>query len=401
MVIPGDPAASRLFQRVTAPSPREIMPPPSAKCPLRPDEVATLRGWIRSGATWSGHWAYRRPTRSAPPAVSRPRWARDVLDRYVLARMEARGLEPSPEASPRRLLRRAALDLTGLPPTPDDLAAFESDRGEHAYERAVDRLLASPRFGEHLAARWLEAARYADTSGYQADWERHMWPWRDWVIAAFNTNLPFDRFTLEQLGRRPPRCAHDRPADRHRVQPQPSHQRRAGLPRRGVPRRVRRGPRGHHRHRLARTHHGLRALPRPQVRPDLHDRLLRDVRVLQPRPEKGVDGREGHARPAVEVKHPDPGPHAALARAEDAFSTARTLFQADDDAWRALRREAIDALRVGTTGWAKKAPERVRAVARDEAPDADAARTLDDHVPTHPPVVGIPPQGVPGGASPP
>ncbi len=138
------------------------------------------------------------PSRASPP-VRNPAWARNAVDRFVLARLEREGLQPSPEADPARLLRRVTFDLTGLPPTPAELDAFLADRSPDAYEKAVDRLLASPRYGERMAVDWLDAARYADTHGYQVDPEKEMWPWRDWVIGAFNRNLPYDRFTIEQL----------------------------------------------------------------------------------------------------------------------------------------------------------------------------------------------------------
>ncbi len=145
------------------------------------------------------HWAYQAPKRPALPVVLEQSWSRTALDRFILARLEQSGLNPSPEAAPELLIRRLSLDLTGLPPTPEEVDAFLGDSAPDAYEKVVDRLLASPRYGERMAWDWLDAARYADTNGYQGDPERTMWPWRDWVVKALNDNLPYDRFTVEQL----------------------------------------------------------------------------------------------------------------------------------------------------------------------------------------------------------
>jgi len=198
-IIPGDPDASELIRRVTAESPARRMPPAFTGHKLTAQEIATLREWISAGAQWQAHWSFLKPQRPALPTVARQAWVRNPIDRFVLARLEAEGLQPSPEASRETLLRRASLDLTGLPPTPAETAAFLADPSPKAYESAIDRLLASRRYGERMAARWLDAARYADTNGYQFDGERVMWRWRDWVIGAFNRNLPYDRFALEQL----------------------------------------------------------------------------------------------------------------------------------------------------------------------------------------------------------
>ena len=215
-----------------------------------------------------------RPSDPPIPAVKAAASIRNPIDAFVLARLEAAGLAPSPEADKHALMRRVTLDLTGLPPTPAEVDAFLADTSPDAYERVVDRLLASPRYGERMAARWLDAARYADTNGYQDDGVRHMWRWRDWVIEAYNRNLPFDRFTIEQLaGDLLPR-RHAGTADRHRLQPQPSRQCRRGHHPRGVCRRVRRRSRGDHGHGLAGADGGLRPLPRSQVRPDHAARVL-------------------------------------------------------------------------------------------------------------------------------
>lgn len=198
-VVPGDSSKSELIRRVTAEKPALRMPPPHAPVKLTPDEIEKLRAWIDSGAKWQKHWAFLPPERPAAPAVRNLAWTRNPIDAFVLARLEKEGLQPSSEAPKEVLLRRVTLDLTGLPPTPAETEAFLADSSPHAYERVVDRLLASPRYGEKLAIRWIDAARYADTNGYQTDADRDMWRWRDWVIQSFNKNLSYDRFAVEQL----------------------------------------------------------------------------------------------------------------------------------------------------------------------------------------------------------
>ena len=198
-IVPGNPAASELYRRITAQHPARRMPPVHSGRTLNAAEIDILRRWIEQGAQWQKHWAFIPPARPVVPQVKRPDWVRNPIDAFILARLEREGLQPSPEAPPATLLRRVTLDLTGLPPTPAEVDAFLADRSPDAYERVVDRLLSSPRFGEKMAARWLDAARYADTNGYQTDAERLMWRWRDWVIDAFNRNLPFNQFVIEQL----------------------------------------------------------------------------------------------------------------------------------------------------------------------------------------------------------
>jgi hypothetical protein len=158
-----------------------------------------LKKWVEQGAEWQAHWAYVVPKRPGLPPVRDGGWAKNPIDRFVLARLEKEGLKPSPEASKNTLIRRLSLDLTGLPPTPAEVAAFVTDPSPNAYEELVARLLRSPRFGERLAYDWLDAARYADSNGYQEDLTRTLWPWRDWVVRAFNVNKPFDQFTVEQI----------------------------------------------------------------------------------------------------------------------------------------------------------------------------------------------------------
>jgi mono/diheme cytochrome c family protein len=195
----GNAAESLLIEKITDPDPKERMPPPESGHSLTDRQIALLRQWIDEGAKWDTHWAFVPSVRHDPPAVRNERWARNPIDRFILARLEREGLKPSPEADKVTLLRRVTYDLTGLPPSPSDVDAFLADTAPDAYERRVDALLRSPQYGERMAMPWLDAARYADTHGYHIDSLRGMWRWRDWVIGAFNRNLPFDRFTIEQL----------------------------------------------------------------------------------------------------------------------------------------------------------------------------------------------------------
>ena len=199
IIVPGKPEASELIRRLTAEDRTEIMPPAKLGKKLTPEQIATLRTWVAQGAEYEGHWAFEPIARPTAPAVKKADWPRNDIDRFILARLEKEGLAPSPEASKETLIRRVSLDLTGLPPTPSEVDAFVNDKSADAYEKLVDRLLASPRYGERMALRWLDFARYADSNGFQVDSSRFQWPWRDWVIRAFNDNLPFDQFTIEQL----------------------------------------------------------------------------------------------------------------------------------------------------------------------------------------------------------
>jgi hypothetical protein len=198
-VVPGAPDQSEVYRRIASGDPDVRMPPPDSGKSLTPAQIERLRRWIEAGAAWEGHWAFIPPQRPPLPRVEHGDWPRNGIDAFVLAGLERRGLTPAEPARSETLARRVALDLTGLPPTPADLDAVRADPSDAAHERLVDRLLASPRYGEHLAVDWLDAARYADSSGYQNDGPRFMWRWRDWVIEAFNANKPFDRFTVEQL----------------------------------------------------------------------------------------------------------------------------------------------------------------------------------------------------------
>ena len=194
----GGRATSALWHRVASDDP-EVRMPPKKGLPLAPAQRETLGRWLDAGAAWPEHWAFTPPIPPTVPADDGDGWARTPIDRFVLAGLRARGLAPQPEADRRTLLRRVSLDLIGLPPTPDELGAFVADPRPDAFERQVDRLLASPRYGEHQAVAWLDLARYADTNGYEKDKPREIWPWRDWVIDAFNRDLPYDRFSREQL----------------------------------------------------------------------------------------------------------------------------------------------------------------------------------------------------------
>jgi len=199
VVVAGDPSASELYQRITSEDDTERMPPPDSGKVVRPDQKALIRRWIEQGATWEPQKAFQALSRPEIPTVKNANWVRNPIDRFVLERLEHEGMAPSREADRITLLRRVTLDLTGIPPTPIEIDSFLADQSPTAYETVVDRLLASPRHGERMAVPWLEAARYADTSGYQSDGERFMWRWRDWVIDAYNGNMPFDQFTVEQI----------------------------------------------------------------------------------------------------------------------------------------------------------------------------------------------------------
>jgi len=199
VIVPGNAAGSRLYQRISAADKQHRMPPPYSERSLTQAQIDLIRKWIDQGAKWEMHWAYVPPKRPDLPAVHNTAWPRNPIDNFILARLEREGLHPSPEADRATLLRRVTLDLTGLPPTPAELDAFLADHSTDAYEKVVDRLLHSPHYGERMAMQWLDLARYADTHGYHIDSHREMWHWRDWVINAFNRNMPFDEFTIEQL----------------------------------------------------------------------------------------------------------------------------------------------------------------------------------------------------------
>ncbi len=201
-IVPGRPGESLALQRIISDDPDEVMPPAKANKNLSKRQMETLRKWIEQGAPWAAHWSFVAPTKSPPPAdgtIQGKPWSRNAIDRFVLEELNRHRLAPSPEADRRTLIRRLSFDLTGLPPTWEETHAFIADTSPDAYEKVVDRLLASPHFGERMAMVWLDAARYSDTDGFQQDTTRTNWPWRDWVVQAFNGNMPYDRFTIEQF----------------------------------------------------------------------------------------------------------------------------------------------------------------------------------------------------------
>lgn len=198
-VRPNNPDGSEMVHRILSEDDTYRMPPPESNLGLTAEEKAILVRWIEQGADFEEHWAFSRPERSAVPTVKDTSWPRDDLDRFVLARMERSGLTPAGEASREAWIRRVTFDLTGLPPSVDDIDAFLADATDQAFENVVDRLLASEHYGERMAADWLDLARYADSHGYQDDGWRNMWPWRDWVVRSFNANQPYDSFVTEQL----------------------------------------------------------------------------------------------------------------------------------------------------------------------------------------------------------
>ncbi|HMF16011.1 MAG TPA: PSD1 and planctomycete cytochrome C domain-containing protein, partial [Gemmataceae bacterium] len=198
-IVPGNSKKSELIARITDQDPSVRMPPAKINKHLTPQQIELLRQWIDQGAEWHEHWAFVPPARPELPKVKKKDWPRNGIDHFILARLEKEGLQPSPETDRATLIRRLTLDLTGLPPTPAEVNAFLADKSPNAYEKVVDRLLKSSHYGERMALEWLDAARYADTHGYHIDAGRDMSRWREWVIDAFNRNLPFDQFTVDQL----------------------------------------------------------------------------------------------------------------------------------------------------------------------------------------------------------
>ena len=264
--------------------------------PLPESQIAMLRAWIDQGAVWpddgstttsraqdAGHWAYRAPVRPPVPRVSRTDWARTPIDAFILARLEKAGLQPSPEASRTALLRRVSLDLIGLPPTLAEIDAFVADTRPDAYDKVVDRLLASPHYGERWARPWLDLARYADSNGYEKDALRTMWKYRDWVINALNEDMPFDRFTIEQIaGDMLPKATNDqRIASGFHRNTQLNQE--GGIDVEEARWEALARPREHDGHRVAGIHDRVRAVPQPQVRPVLAARVLPPARLLRQR----------------------------------------------------------------------------------------------------------------------
>ena len=198
-IVPRKPQLSEVVRRITSNDPNEVMPPPESKLQLSTNEINILRQWIAEGAEYKSHWAFLPVRKSAPPKLSRDTWSRNAIDRFVLQRLQREGLKPSDEASRETLIRRLSLDLRGIPPSPDEVSRFRDDPASNAFEKVVDAFLAAPAYGERMANDWLDLARYADTYGYQSDVDRDMFPWRDWVIRAFNQNLSYDQFITWQI----------------------------------------------------------------------------------------------------------------------------------------------------------------------------------------------------------
>lgn len=198
-IVPGKPDQSSVIGRILSHDQDFIMPPPESKLTLTAEEKATLIKWVEQGASWKKHWAFITPKKTELPDIKNKAKARNEIDYFVLNKLEKLGLEPSQEANRETLIRRLSFDLTGLPPTLEEIDNFKSDPSENAYEKVVDRLFKSPKYGERWTWEWLDVARYADTNGFQADPTRTMWPWRDWVINAFNTNMPYNEFTIKQI----------------------------------------------------------------------------------------------------------------------------------------------------------------------------------------------------------
>ena len=198
-IVPGDPESSLVVKRLTHEQEALRMPPVYSRKELTEEQIGVIRNWIEQGADWSEHWAFRAPVEPELPTVKNESWARNPIDRFILARLESEGFEPAPEADRHTLARRVALDLTGLPPVPEVVERFVNDKSATAYDNLIEHYLTSEAYGEHRARYWLDAARYGDTHGIHIDNYREMWPYRDWVIKAFNRNMPFDRFTVEQI----------------------------------------------------------------------------------------------------------------------------------------------------------------------------------------------------------
>ncbi len=198
-IVPGEPASSAVVQRLKSHDPDDVMPPPESKLSVSDEEIALIEKWIAEGAEWQRHWAFIPPEKLSPPRLKDHPWPRNEIDHFILAKLEGEKLQPAAPARREHLLRRLSFDLTGLPPTIEELDAFLADPSEQAVERVVDRLLASPAFGERLALEWLDVARYGDTDGLFEDHPRSIYPWRDWVVSAFNQNLPYSDFISWQL----------------------------------------------------------------------------------------------------------------------------------------------------------------------------------------------------------
>ena len=198
-IVPGDPASSEVYLRISSADTSEVMPPVKSNLKLNENEIELIKKWISQGAVYKPHWAFIPPKQHEIPEVEREEWPKNEIDYFILARLEQKNLEPNDMADKERLLKRLSFDITGLPPTIEMQEKFLADDAENAYEKIVDELLSKPQYGEKMAAYWMDVARYADSHGYQDDGLRTMWPWRDWVIHAFNENYPYDQFLTWQL----------------------------------------------------------------------------------------------------------------------------------------------------------------------------------------------------------
>ena len=282
-IVPGDPDSSELILRITEEDNTMRMPPAKAGNRLTSEEVGILRTWIEQGAEYAAHWAFDGPKPQPVPRVADRSWPRNGIDCWILDRLQREGLKPSPEASRAVLLRRLSLDLRGLPPTLREVEAFVADQAGDAYERVVDQFLADPAYGERWARVWLDQARYADSAGYGSDPLRpDMWRYRDWVIAAFNRNLPFDQFTLWQIAGDLLKDATPRAEDGDGISPQHHDQHRGGHRRRRVSSGRDQGPGRHDDAGLHGIDHGLCQVPQPQVRSDHTRRILSILCNFQP-----------------------------------------------------------------------------------------------------------------------
>ena len=198
-IVPGSTDDSEAWHRIMSDDPDEIMPPPESKKEMTEEEKEIITKWIEQGAKWEGHWSYLPVTKPAIPETSDKKWAKNEIDHFILSKLDDLGMKPSPEADRRTLIRRLYLDLTGLPPRPAEVNEYLNDQSPDAYEKVVDRLLASDEYAERMTLVWMDAARYGDTSVFHDDGPRDMWPWRDWVLNAYRDNKPFDEFTIEQI----------------------------------------------------------------------------------------------------------------------------------------------------------------------------------------------------------
>jgi hypothetical protein len=276
-VVPGKSGESEMILRVASSDDDEVMPPPDAKIGrLTPAEVVTLERWIDAGASYQSHWSFAPLRPATPPLLRTPTGSAPAvspIDQLTTASLVRRNLAHQPEVDRNTLIRRVTLDLTGLPPAPGEITAFLADRSPDAVPRLVDRLLASPRYGERMAADWLDVARYADSYGFQIDRERDMWPWRDWVIRAFNENLPWDKFVTYQLaGDLLPGATDEQVLATAFNRLHAGG--RSGIRRGGIPDQPRQRSHHHVRRRLPRTHARVRPLSRPQIRSDLPAGIL-------------------------------------------------------------------------------------------------------------------------------